>query len=383
MQPAGKYLKRFDDDNVLDWFRKRWARLVRPDASLSAVQHEVEQDLGCRTEVLSDLFAIAIEEGFAAPDTPESLEDQIRNAPFSLWIDCNSPNLLQVGYTDNEPGLRCFYFFDDHYLAHHRDLATFLLQGNWLLPGGSGSAGFRPDEPVRLTTFKSTGPGAVWVADLEQAADEEALETADQITGLRLPELARFLVRSTADDKWPTALLLLRGLLTVEPIDSDPMEKVFLADIRQHPDDDVPWSAYSDWLQESGNRPAGLHLLGRALLRAGIWLDSEFIMADDGHLWDLGPRSPTEAYDKGRALADRIDRQQVPVTTLFRLDEHVAQVCFGFEKDHHEQLILFDDLWASAHPALANAILRYKHRWDVLTPPTEEITPQPQVAPPR
>ena len=29
--PAGKHLKRFDDDTVLDWFRKRWHRLADTD----------------------------------------------------------------------------------------------------------------------------------------------------------------------------------------------------------------------------------------------------------------------------------------------------------------------------------------------------------------
>jgi hypothetical protein len=32
----------------------------------------------------------------------------------------------------------------------------------------------------------------------------------------------------------------------------------------------------------------------------------------------------------------------------------------------YHQWYLFDDLWASAHPDLANAILRYASRWDVL-----------------
>jgi hypothetical protein len=32
-----------------------------------------------------------------------------------------------------------------------------------------------------------------------------------------------------------------------------------------------------------------------------------------------------------------------------------------------QQWIFFDDLWAAAHPALANGILRFAQRWDVLS----------------
>jgi hypothetical protein len=41
---------------------------------------------------------------------------------------------------------------------------------------------------------------------------------------------------------------------------------------------------------------------------------------------------------------------------LFHLSDH-----FGYQ-----QIFLFDDLWASAHPDLANSLLRYGAHWDPL-----------------
>ena len=38
-----------------------------------------------------------------------------------------------------------------------------------------------------------------------------------------------------------------------------------------------------------------------------------------------------------------------------------------FGKDTYHQWIIFDDLWAGEHPDLAEGILRYAKRWDVLT----------------
>ncbi len=36
------------------------------------------------------------------------------------------------------------------------------------------------------------------------------------------------------------------------------------------------------------------------------------------------------------------------------------------KEDLYHQWYFFDDLWAAAHPDLANALLRYASRWDVL-----------------
>jgi hypothetical protein len=51
--------------------------------------------------------------------------------------------------------------------------------------------------------------------------------------------------------------------------------------------------------------------------------------------------------------------------------DHFAQLCIhvgdSFGNDAYHQWIIFDDLWAGEHPDLAEGILRYAKRWDVLT----------------
>jgi hypothetical protein len=52
------------------------------------------------------------------------------------------------------------------------------------------------------------------------------------------------------------------------------------------------------------------------------------------------------------------------------VDQHLAQLCLStaqFREGMFHQWILFDDLWAAAFPSLANGVLRFAARWDVLS----------------
>jgi hypothetical protein len=64
---------------------------------------------------------------------------------------------------------------------------------------------------------------------------------------------------------------------------------------------------------------------------------------------------------------------QDPAKTLVRVTEHVAEFCWHvgrmFDRtDMYFQWVFFDDLWAAAHPDLANSLLRFTRCWDMLSP---------------
>jgi hypothetical protein len=60
-----------------------------------------------------------------------------------------------------------------------------------------------------------------------------------------------------------------------------------------------------------------------------------------------------------------------PTKSQLGASDHIAQLCLHigdfFGKDTYHQWIIFDDLWAGANWDLAEGILRYGKRWDVLT----------------
>ncbi|MBX6750754.1 MAG: hypothetical protein IRY85_13965 [Micromonosporaceae bacterium] len=60
-------------------------------------------------------------------------------------------------------------------------------------------------------------------------------------------------------------------------------------------------------------------------------------------------------------------RGRRPEASLLRVGEHIAQMTrhhsdlFGYQ-----QWYLFDSIWATSHPDLAQSLLRYANHWDPL-----------------
>jgi uncharacterized protein (TIGR02996 family) len=173
----------------------------------------------------------------------------------------------------------------------------------------------------------------------------ECMGYSQRIDGVRLPGLARHLANSELiDDETPSELVLLKEALFSQPVDAFRHETAFLDELRSRPDDEATWMAYSDWLSERGGPSAGIEVLRRAM---------EAVAAE-------GVRSGWK-HDPSRSR--------------IHAEEHLAQMCIHTleqqlargVRNHWDQWYFFDDLWASAHPALANGLLAYGLRWDALS----------------
>jgi uncharacterized protein (TIGR02996 family) len=363
-------LRRFADDTVLDWFRARWRTLGGTDDD--TVFERVRTELGCEVYSFFVVFAEAAKQSWPPPATAEELGECVESAVYNNGVLCPSPHLLQVDTDDDEVGL-AYYFFDDHYLDRHGKRTAFLLRDGWRLPDGCGPGGFRPVERTRRLKPRGPGEGSTYLIDLDHVGDMEDLCDGCRIEGVRLPGPMRYLACVTPDLERGDLWLLPRALLTVAPTGADPLERAFLQEIRERPGEDAAWGVYSDWLQERGELPAGLHTLRRALTWAGRWYDA-------AHEGRLGPRDDvTEDLPAAARCAEQgvaaLKRDGGASRSLVHVGEHVAQLCLHYgrwqtprrELRIYHEWIYFDDLWASAHPDLANAILRYVRRWDVLS----------------
>jgi uncharacterized protein (TIGR02996 family) len=176
---------------------------------------------------------------------------------------------------------------------------------------------------------------------------------AERIEGVRLPQLARFLsgAESAEDDEWPLILRDLREVMLRTPRGLHRMEKAFLKEIRNDPHADAAWDVYGDWLEERSRKRAELTLLERGL---------EAICKKPAGRYS-GEMQPKRGKNLGRWL----------------VQDHVAQASLHtatlqYRRSRHEMYafwVLFDDLWAGAHPDLATNLLRLLDRWDVLSSP--------------
>jgi hypothetical protein len=363
--PTGKYLKRFEDDAVLDWFRRHWEYLAVEDSEQA--DDRLTEVLGCGGWFLWNPFQMAAEEGLRPPKSGKALMDLIRRC-MGEGDFTGSPHCLQV-FTEEDGEGGALYYFDGHFLKQSAGLAAYLLHEDWRLPSGLGDGRFVPSVPTNALP-PGGGSGATYIVILERESKYplDDLMPGYRIEGMRLPELARHLCCClppvTDGCDWHGRLRQLPALMLAGAEAADPMEAAFLRAARAAPGDAVNWAAWSDWRQERGGEPPGISLLRDAFAR---------LARIPGRYQDNLPRD-ADLDNSCRQLIDfearHRDELRAAPRSLIHVEDHLAQMCLDVgwtDEPYFSQWYFFDDLWASARPDLANAILRFAARWDVLS----------------
>jgi uncharacterized protein (TIGR02996 family) len=360
--PTGKYVKRFAERSVLAWFRNYWQAL----ADYAAASQWVKETLGCPVYGFGSLPQAIALHSLGPPATNNELERCLREHLYVEGEIRFSSHALQVLTDDDEIEL-AYFFFDDLFLAGHGDRAAFLLHEDWKLPAGLGPGGFKPAVSTRKLSPKGSWDGTTYLVFLASSDSSGLtdLEGGYRIDGARLPELCRYLARVRPTEGWPLELLLLRSQLFAKGKPVTREEGAFQQAIVENPADDSLWLVYSDWLEERGERRADGLVLERALAGVSRYPVSDLSWFGKGSI----PSAQQELAEMRERLPTRPEHD--PSKSLINVEEHAAQLCLHTGnwdgKEMFHQWLLFDDLWASAHPNLANAILCYARRWDVLS----------------
>ncbi len=330
--PSGKHVQKLPGDSVLDWFKSVWNDAKNaPDAAAW-----VKSTLGGDVYGLASIFEAAREESLKPPRTDEELEESLFG---HLHVEGNllyQPHAVQVLTDDDEIEL-AYYFFDDHYLQEHTGQAAYLLHDDWRLPTSSAREFHIPDIDTKEIHPPGTGSGATFLAFLA-AYDSSSLSDIDiqapcRIDGVRLPQLGDYLRNAMPDEKWPFELKLLRSQL--------------------------PSGATGE---------PGLRAAIERVARLPTLEINEQSPADGG----LGTVEVASA--ELEKILKRIDNRTDgfdPAKSRTSTSDHIAQMCLHigdyFGQDLYHQWILFDDLWAGTNVELAEGVLRFAKRWDVLS----------------
>jgi uncharacterized protein (TIGR02996 family) len=285
---------------------------------------------------------------------------------------------VQVKTDDDELEL-AYYLFDDLFLQERPGRGAYLLHNEWWLPEevpASRAEHLNPTVRGGGETYALVFDFHMDLRNYEHVDDDEydpwaILNAVHRLDGVRLPQLARFLATSPAAE-WPFELKLIRSQLFPSLRTASTTEDAFLLELRAHPQHDAPWAVFGDWFEEQGRHPVGLELLEQALRRCSrlpvVWIDQGLDSTDFGGadiLTDQGIIA--NAAEKIRRTGNDPDK------SMIRVGEHVAQFCLHTFYHHYlkadvfQHWIFFDDLWAAAHPDLAESLLRYARRWDVLS----------------
>ncbi len=329
-----KHIKTFPDATVLDWFRRHWKALHEGPSEWA------DELVGVDVYSFGHLNRKDIYEDAETPPLPTTIEDAAaalqscyQNAIY--WEE----HAIQVETDDDELDM-AYYFLDDVFCEEHPELTSFLLYSEQFLPDRAGPGGWKPDASIRQRILDQRGPangvGRTYMVEID-LHQVEALEDIDcdsvyVLENMRIPDIARFILREDfGEHPEPYHMCYLQETLRTHA-ELDPHdEKGFLKLIRTETENDGHWGIYSDWLQEHGKRPVEYYLLERGL---------QLIDCTNGK-----PTIPNEVF-----VGDHI----------FHLYLHQGQNDF-------EQWIVFDDVWASAHPNLAHSLVKFTTHWDVLS----------------
>lgn len=341
--PLSRHIKRLDDPSVLAWF----GRLMR-DAREAKEPHDIYQkELGCSVYGLGTIFEAAKENSLKAPQNTEHLQRLLKKHLYvegEFKLDDHS---LRVLTDDDEVGL-AYFFFDDEIAKAHPDRVAWLLHDEPRLPDGEGDGSFAPPYKFEEVLPKGEGEGTTYACLLTFCDGDSIPGSAYTIPGVRLPDLAAHLRNVLPTKKqakwskewletWPIELRLLRAM--IEP---------------------------------------GQISIAPALSRCASY-PIRAVASGTNHS-HLGVGAHANARGEFEKVQGAFEVDFEPTKAVIHVGKHAALFCphtssfFG-----HEQWVLFDDLWASAHPELATSILRYGSDWDPFDDPKrarKELTPE-------
>jgi hypothetical protein len=362
---AGKRIRRLPDPTVLGWFQRMWAATAAVAGiddewdAYQFVRQQISAELGGEVYGLDSVFVQARDRDLHRPVSWEDLCFLLETALYvehEVRVDEHSVRAS----TDDDTIYLAYYFFDDILANARRDRVAWLLHDSWELPASSRPGEpFQAGVPVRPLLPAAHGEGATYVV---LPVDDDVLWHERRrpwvLAGVRLPQLAAWLravtpavteikgqryspQTGTGDlhphrfEGWPEPLLLLRVLVA-----------------------------------------PGEQRLAPALERCNQWPEY-FSLVDDYARAELGWAVEGHGEAHARAL-ERLHRGgplwwqgqgRDPSASRIRESEHLVQMAMHVtEYLGYRSWVLFDDLWAGAHPDLARGMLRAASSWDPFAP---------------
>ena len=345
--PAGKHLTVVEAESILELIQRTWPVGIEIDEA-----GEWEEEIERRGKALlgpgfacglMGLHCYAVEKALKAPKDLHETCWLLESSGVTHAIQWAGP--LTILATDDVYEM-ALYLFDEDYAAHNQDKVAWMLREEWQLPDGSANGVVRPI--VNCAEESEFDGEGFTVAILLLSEDHYGLSNLEysgfsvEVSGVRLPDFPRhlFTVLELDDEAfeghWSVTRQLSLGLRHWEA-NLTGEERSFIEARREDPRDRLGWGVYSDWTQERDLGTAGIRVLTEVLSRC--------------------PASPWS--DPGKEEG-----------AIVRCGEHVAQACrksdlrCNGDPEAYTHIILFDDLWAAAHPDLATSIMRFAHSWD-------------------
>lgn len=353
--PAGKHVEIFEGDDLLSWMQSLWAESKLPEMLA------IPGYLSLCDEVQS------------TGAVPESIEDlSLALNGFQNGTALVRGNYIRLSGFSDGMSYGAYYLFNDKDLKKRKNQAAFLVHKGWKLPTEATEGKTPIGSEAGQLKPNGTGKGHLYLALDVFYEEREIPDTTNcfAIVGARLPDLPRYLLTVQPDDYWPEELSLIRAEILNAAHALSIEEHGFYKAIEQETEDEEHWAIYSDWLTDHDLRSPSVTLLERALKAVAQRPVKALVES-----WDLyeAPATYKEATEQLAEAEKKIDpeeREQDPSKSLIEVEDHVAQICLHVgehdQRDCYHRWILFDDLWAAAHPEMARELCIYVENWGVI-----------------
>lgn len=302
--PSFKFQKKFEENTILEWFQSFW-EMNQEDYDVYCEQ--LYTKLGTNIYGVNDsLLSESIYEGKASmPQNYEELIHCLQEHSYVNKVFMPNPHLLQI-YTDDDETDLAYYLIEENYLIQNPVNTKYLLQDAFDLPTNvdkNVEMSFKTNIEVKKLTGNKKNTDSVYFAFFSSWGN-------NSIHFLEEFNNGAFCIERVSLKELPSFLL------------------------QQELDVSVP--------QEL--------LLIKSQIKPEQSIDEVII-----NLKSI-PFTQTNSFDSS-------------LSKVF-FSEHLIQVSFHTgkikNKDTYDYWIIFDDLWATTHPALANSILNFTIRWNVL-----------------
>ena len=165
--PNHKYHKKFEGDNLLEWFQNLWKFY---DKDVNVFDERINEYIGIYLygfDITS--FSKNDTEDFykdvSNPEPPKTMEEvveYIKNGYIEV-VELLKPNAIQVETEDDEMYLY-YYFFNDEYCQEKPEVTSYLIHDKWELPEEySSHSNFEPGIEFKLPVSKGNGIGTTYI----------------------------------------------------------------------------------------------------------------------------------------------------------------------------------------------------------------------------
>lgn len=362
-QPNKKFYREFKEEKIIEWFKNFWKFY---SDSEDEFQERIFKEVGVNIYGFWGVTRRWVEEGkdyfqIVNKNPPKNQKEIIEylDNGYCNEIDFVNENALEVATDDDECDL-AYYIFTDQYVKNNPEKCSYLIYPKWNLPESfSQKSNFKEKLSFPIKTYKKNieKQGTTYIAIFSKFGgglrNEDLIEKVVKIEGIRINELNDFLKSPESVKICYWDLFFLRTQIENNSI------KDTILNYSKIPEFYIKVYAHSNSFD--------MKKVFDPNIKIGKKYIEDYYAANKEIIHNL-LKSNYRAYPEEKLDKSKFQFSKHMIQASIHTETWKTHPVFDAGKNnplfHH--WIIFDDLWASENSNLANSILNFAGKWDVL-----------------